>query len=247
MKIRQLLLAVLLLSWVSGAVADVAASVVFFTGKPTLTAANGEMRPLLRGAEVSSGDTVNTHDGRVQLKFRDGASMSLQPETQFRVDKFRYSGQSDQAVAGDGIVMSLLKGALRTVSGWLGKRDRSQYRIGTTVATIGIRGTDFGASMDGSGLTVTTYAGLVEVCSQAGCVDVAPAESVWVRAANEKPRLRSNGAQPSLDSSGLVPDIPVNREITPAQPVPEPVQPVAPTPYGNQYPNYNSISPTGRP
>ena len=148
---RSLLAGFLCLFATCPVLADVAASVVFFSGKPQLTAINGVSRPLKKGDSLSSGETIDAADGRVQLRFADGASMSLQPGAQFRVDSFRFSGKNERAIPGDGVVMTLVKGSLRTVTGWLGKLERSQYRIGTSVATIGIRGTEFGAVMDGPG------------------------------------------------------------------------------------------------
>lgn len=218
----------LCLSALSLARGEVAASVVFFTGAPVLTAENGSTRPLVRGGSIAAGELIDTADGRVQLRFPDGASMSLQPNTQFRVDRFRYAGNGGHAAAGDGVVMSLLKGGLRTVTGWLGKRDRSQYKIGTTVATIGIRGTEFGASLDGSGLLVTTYAGLVEVCSEAACVEVAPTETVWVRSLGARPELRSGPAAGGVKADGAIPETPLSREAMPLPPPTQPVQPVQP-------------------
>lgn len=227
MSSRLSLWLLLCLVWACPALADEAAALVFFSGSPLLTAENGTVRPLRKGDSIASGETIDTVDGRVQLRFRDGASMSLQPGTQFRVDSYRYSGNGAQAAAGDGVVMSLIKGTLRTVSGWLGKQDRKQYRIGTTVATIGIRGTEFGASMDGSGLTVTTYVGMVEVCSEVGCVDVAPAETVWVRSPGVRPELRSGAEGRSFKAEAVLPETPVNREVTPVQ---QPVQPAPSVP-----------------
>lgn len=199
------------------ALADEAATVVFFSGQPQVIAASGAARPMLRGERIAAGETVDSVDGRVQLRFRDGASMSLQPATRFRIDRFRYAG-GDPA-AGDGVLMTLLKGGLRTVTGWLGKKDRSQYRIDTTVATIGIRGTEFGAILDETGLLVTTYAGLVEVCSEVACRDVAPSETVWVRAPGQRPQLREAPTGRQLRSDGVIPETPVVREVQPMQPV----------------------------
>lgn len=222
MSSRLSLWLLLCLVWACPALADEAAALVFFSGSPLLRAENGVVRPLRKGDSIASGETIDTADGRVQLRFRDGASLSLQPGTLFRVDSFRYSGNGGHAGVGDGVIMSLLKGSLRTVTGWLGKRDRTQYRIGTTVATIGIRGTEFGASLDGSGLTVSTYAGLVEVCSEVGCVDVAPSQTVWVRALNVRPEFRRESGAIDLKTSGALPETPLNRE---AMPIPQSIQP----------------------
>jgi hypothetical protein len=38
--------------------------------------------------------------------------------------------------------MTLFKGAARSITGWIGKRNAASYRITTPTATIGIRGTD---------------------------------------------------------------------------------------------------------
>jgi len=211
------------------AMAGVAATVVFLTGQPQAIAADGRARPLARGSEIVAGETIDTADGRVQLRYRDGATMSLQPATRLRIDRFQYSGE--HVVAADGVLMTLLKGGLRTVTGWLGRKDRSQYRIGTTVATIGIRGTEFGAQLDESGLVVTTYAGLVEVCSEVGCRDVAPSETVWVRAAGARPELREVSPGQKLSSDGVIPETPVVREVQPLQPPPQ-----APPPPHHHYP-----------
>ena len=215
--------------------ADVAASVVFFSGKPQLTATNGVNRPLKKGDSLSSGETIDAADGRVQLRFADGASMSLQPGAQFRVDSFRFSGKNERAIPGDGVVITLVKGSLRTVTGWLGKLDRSQYRIGTSVATIGIRGTEFGAVMDGSGLTVSTYVGLVEVCSEVGCVQVAPSETVWVRSLGSRTELRSSLGGSNFRNENVIPEAPLNREAIPLQQTIQPVQQIT-QPIHNQQP-----------
>ncbi len=230
MSLRRLVAGLCLgLLYSLSAVAGGAASVVFLTGQPQAMAADGHWRPLARGSEIAAGDTIDTADGRVQLRFRDGATMSLQPATRFRVDRFQYSGE--RAVAGDGVLMTLLKGGLRTVTGWLGKKDRTQYRIGTTVATIGIRGTEFGARLDEMGLTVSTYAGLVEVCSEVACRDVAPAETVRVRSSGVRPEpVAASG--PRLSSEEALPVAPVVRDEAVQLPAPStPAPGGAPTDY----------------
>lgn len=222
--------------------AEVAATIVFFSGQPTLTGADGAIRSVTRGGAVMGGDLIDTHDGHLQLRFRDGASMSLQPGTRFKVDRFQYSGQ-----ASDGVVMSLIKGALRTVTGLLGKQDRTQYRIGTSVATIGIRGTEFGAVMDGSGLAVSTYAGLVEVCSQVGCADVEPGRTIWVRSLGERPSfVAPSGRAGEYPGLNVLPEGPAVQSGTlpspAAQSAPESTGAPTGSPSGRQYsPSYIPI------
>ena len=135
---------------------------------------------------------------KAQLRFRDGATISLQPGTQFRVEQFRFSEQGGKADEQDTVVMRLLKGTLRAVSGLIGKEKREQYRMDTTVGTIGIRGTEYGASLGDPGLAVTTYAGLVEVCNTAGCAMAGAGQTLQVPDANTRPRLLPGSNLPNL-------------------------------------------------
>ncbi|UCE31703.1 MAG: FecR domain-containing protein [Burkholderiales bacterium] len=111
-------------------------------GDVTLVRTNGngppQSRPLLQGDSLASGDTIVTgSDGRVQIRFSDGALVSLQPGTRFRIDDYAYTRQRERGF------FSLLRGTLRTSTGAIGKRNSDDYRIKTPTATIGIRGTEF--------------------------------------------------------------------------------------------------------
>jgi len=154
-----------------------AANVDFATGAVTAVDSVGVQRPLSKGAEIGSGDTIRTGDGgRAQVRFSDGAMVSLQPQTEFRIDNYQYSGKSDGEEKG---FFSLLKGGLRTITGLVGKAHRGNYKISTNVATIGIRGTEYSAVLDASGneLLVNTGEGQVEVCNDAGCIILFGGES----------------------------------------------------------------------
>lgn len=67
----------------------------------------------------------------------DGGIVAIRQNTVFRVDEYKADGNS-----GDRIFMSLVRGAIRSITGWIGKYHAPGYRITTPVATIGIRGTD---------------------------------------------------------------------------------------------------------
>jgi YD repeat-containing protein len=115
-----------------------AGSVDFSTGNVVATGVDGRARPLAKGAEINSGDRIVTNDGRAQIRFADGAYVSLQPNTDFAIREFRYDGRTDGSERG---LFGLLKGAMRTVTGAIGRVNRSAYEIQTPTATIGIRGT----------------------------------------------------------------------------------------------------------
>lgn len=247
---RQTLIALLLAAWagLAGA-AELAATIIFASGSPRLIAVDHRERPAAQGGELYSGETVDTRDGRVQLRFRDGASMSLQPATRFRVDDYVFAGEQGRAAAGDRGFFSLLRGGFRTLTGLIGKEKREQYRVSTSVATIGIRGTSYSANVDDSGLSLRTHSGRVAVCNSGGCVEVAPGEATHVSRPDEKPRLQTlleaggENAMPSLPvpppSLDTSPPVGAQPQVPPAPPASSP--PTAPAsatggPLGTQHP-----------
>lgn len=212
-------IAFLTLALIAGGVhAAGAARVDFALGDVAAVKADGSRRPLARGADVDPGETVDTGNGRTQLRFTDGAMVSLQPQTQFRIDAYSFSGATDGSEKG---FFSLLKGAMRTISGAIGKGDTKAYRLDTAVATIGIRGTEFAVAY-GRSITVTTNSGLIEVCNGAGCLLVEAGQSAYVPDANTLPVFtRGNALDPmtqppsptmpgfsSGESPGAVPHLP---------------------------------------
>ena len=153
-----------------------AARVAFTVGDVIAIDAAGQSRSLSKGAELVEGDTVKTQDGRAQLSFSDGAYVSLQPGSEFRIEEYRFEGRNDGSERG---VFSLIKGGLRTITGLIGRSNRNNYRLRTPIATIGIRGTEYTATYL-EGLAGTVGEGEIEVCSSAGCLNVTSGESYAV-------------------------------------------------------------------
>lgn len=185
------------------AAASRAGDVRFASGSASVTRADGSSSPLSRGLELRNGDTVDSGSGRVQLRFTDGALVSLQPESRFRIDDYRFDGRTDGTEKG---FFSLLKGGLRTISGWIGRVHRAGYRVDTPTATIGIRGTEYTAVL-GNSLTVSVAEGRIAIVNDAGefLLDAGRTAYVKDRATlpviiSEKPFLPPAGAQPALAS-----------------------------------------------
>lgn len=77
------------------------------------------------------------------MKFDDGGQVTLRPSTRVKIDSFSFEKEEPKK---DGFVMSLLKGGFRAITGLIGKRaNRNAYRVSTSTATIGIRGTTYSA------------------------------------------------------------------------------------------------------
>src|SRR5690606_12605071 len=87
-----------------------AGRVEFAIGGATAISATGAARPLTKGADINSGDTIKTTDGRVQVRFTDGGYMSLQPNTEFIVENYAYDGKQDGSERG---FFRLVEGGLR--------------------------------------------------------------------------------------------------------------------------------------
>ncbi len=98
-------------------------------------------RVLGSGSAVEEGEVLTTGaNGFAVVKLNDGTRMTLRPNTSMKIDEFIL----EQPGKSDNLVMNLLKGGLRLVTGSIGKRV-STSRLVTTTATVGIRGTDFDA------------------------------------------------------------------------------------------------------
>lgn len=161
------------------------ARVDFASGKVTAVDTAGALRALSKGSELNLGDTVNTDGGRAQLRFIDGAYVSLQPNTQFKIDEYQYEGKTDGTEKG---TLSLMKGALRTITGAIGRVNRDTYRVNTQSATIGIRGTEYLASVVNS-LSVSVGEGAISLTNKAGELVVSAGQSAYVADANTVPVL----------------------------------------------------------
>src|SRR6266849_1488239 len=154
----------------------------FTIGNVTVTGSDGRGRPLTKGAEVKSGDKIlSSVDGRAQIRFSDGAYVSLQPNTEFDIKEYRYSGKTDGT---ESALFGLFKGAMRTVTGLVVRTNKNRYQISTTTATIGIRGTGglIAIGADGSTL-VTGTSGIWTLSNKGGTIDI-PAGTAGFAGAN---------------------------------------------------------------
>lgn len=176
MTLARVILALAGILGVSMATAAPVARVDFAIGPATAVGLDGKSRPLVKGGMLDVGDTVNTATGRAQLRFTDGGMVSLLPQTVFKIDDYRYEGKADGSEKG---VFSLAKGALRTITGIIGRQNRQTYKLNTEVATIGIRGTEYLASLRNS-LSVSVGEGAIALTNKAGEFVVFQGQSAYV-------------------------------------------------------------------
>lgn len=118
--------------------AEVFGTIELVDGPARIFDAQGQSRLVHEDDRVSEGDTIVTgRDAEVHIRTEDHGFVSVRSNTKFRIDS--YSARAD---SGDKSVTSLLVGALRSITGWIGKTHPEAYVIKSPTATIGVRGTD---------------------------------------------------------------------------------------------------------
>lgn len=155
--VLEFLLALSLSFFALPAIADPAGTVTHLAGTLTVKRTDGTTKLLATKSEITEGDELTTQeDTYARVKFADGGEIVLRPNTQLKVANYAYAEDKPQS---DNMVLSLIRGGLRAVTGLLGKRNRDRFKLETTTATIGIRGTHFGAllcSNDCGGVATTS-------------------------------------------------------------------------------------------
>jgi hypothetical protein len=123
----------------AAATAAGAGIVTHLSGTLSVQRPDGAVRILSQKSEVHPGDVLTTQrDSYAQINFTDGSSMTIRPNTQLKIEQYRFVQDEPQE---DNYFVQLIKGGLRTVTGLIGKRgNKDAYKIGTNTATIGIRG-----------------------------------------------------------------------------------------------------------
>ncbi len=119
---------------------QVVGRVMLVQGELSVKNDSGNVRPLSLGGPVYEGDQLMTgNKSYAVVAFRDEGRISLQENTVFHVEKFKY----DKAASGDNAVLRLIKGGVRVVTGLIGRINHDDYKFKLAGATIGIRGTGF--------------------------------------------------------------------------------------------------------
>jgi len=116
--------------------------VVFVKGIATAQQEGDAPRVIGKGDKLQQGEKLDTGGKSFALiKLKDGSQMTLRPDTAMVLNKVETTKGKESGL------LSLLKGGLRTVTGFIGKRRPGNFRLKTPTATIGIRGTDFDARL----------------------------------------------------------------------------------------------------
>lgn len=129
-------------------------------GNVTATATDTQQsRNLNRKAPVFNIDQVSTGaQSQAQFRMLDGALLALQSDTELLISEYKAGSATEQG----SVVMELVKGSLRTVTGSI-KGDAGNYQLKTPVGSIGIRGTTFQLSYINEIMLVGVWDGQIEL------------------------------------------------------------------------------------
>jgi len=171
MKLCFVTAAFLLCALASFAAHAAAGEVTHLSGTLSVQRPDGTILVLGEKSEVFQGDVLTTQkDSYAQINFTDGSSATMRPYTQLRIEAYSFTQDKPQS---DNSFMRLLKGGLRTVTGLIGKRgNQDAYRIGTTTATIGIRGSMGDTRVDGPAVDHYTHLGTYTITNDSGTQEI---------------------------------------------------------------------------
>lgn len=121
---------------------EVAGKVGNMSGTLVVQRLDGTVTVVGPKSDIYAGDMLITaKDSYAQVEMNDGTRMTMRPNSNLRIESYQFRKEAPKE---DNVILRLLKGGFRTVTGLIGKRGNPDaYKLRAATATIGIRGTDF--------------------------------------------------------------------------------------------------------
>lgn len=98
-----------------------------------------------KGTGVEMMDAVKTTQGKAGITFEDKTRVDITENSKFVIDEFVYDPNSNK---GGKLAIKVALGTVRYASGQIAKNNPQSVSVDTPTATIGVRGTDFSATVD---------------------------------------------------------------------------------------------------
>ncbi len=144
-----------------------------FTGETSITRSAADLS-VSSGLDILLNDVAVTNNGRMAITFLDDSNLRLTEHSEVVIDSVIYDPNPDKSK----MVLNFAQGTARFASGKLALMNKSNIRINTPVATIGIRGTDFTTTIDELGRSLIILlpdatgaaSGEITVTNEAGTV-----------------------------------------------------------------------------
>lgn len=183
----------------SGAVMAATAVVQEVSGDVRASTANAAAIEVTKSSALESGMTVTTGgNGHIVMKFEDGEVVALNTNTTFKIDQYHFEPAKPEK---NSVVFSLLKGAMRAVSGMIVKTNSDAFTLHTPSATIGIRGTDFMAATGSLYLQVLN--GIVSATNPVGAATFTAGQTGFIGSLSALPTMISASQLPASVASSF--------------------------------------------
>lgn len=125
----------------------IAGATLELSGAPIAIDINDQQRLLTLRGSVFVGDVIVTQgDSAAHLQMIDGSHLYLRAGSRLVIDDYRFVENTPQSSRS---IIRLLKGGFRAITGLIGQRNPAAVNVVTSVATIGVRGTDFAVRICG--------------------------------------------------------------------------------------------------
>lgn len=142
-------------------------SVRFAVGQVWHVTPEQQRTPVVVGEEIKEGQCFVTEaSSRTMLAMSDKALLSVHPETEFCVQRYRID---ESQPSNNQIELLLKQGSVRSITGRGGQANKDSYRLTTPLVAIGVRGTDFIAQTDDHFSRVALVSGAISVAPLHQC------------------------------------------------------------------------------
>lgn len=160
------------------------------------------------GAKLEEKDSVITADNsKAQIMFTDDTIVTVGKNSNFSISQYIFEDSKEPAVE-----FNLVKGAMRTITGKIGKIAPEKFSVHAKTATIGIRGTNFTVVVLENGATrayctfgaiSVTVGSSTEIVNHGFYLEVSPTSEINIKefSAKELKNMRENsfGAEEPLE------------------------------------------------
>jgi len=179
-----------------------AGKVILVKGEALAIDEKGKERKLKRRAQIFTGDTIKTIEkSSMRLVMVDQSLLSLKADTVLKISDYKFSFKEKNK---DAMVLDLLKGGMRAVTGVIGVRSKKQYRINTPTATMGVRGTAMEVIVAENGqVSVTFDFGSGHIVNKAGRFEVGNLQTATISHKNKKPKINQSPARGKYDAANV--------------------------------------------
>ena len=145
-KLCNLILCVLLLStYTNSGIANTIGTITEQTASPPSIQRSKTTLTGTRGTKMEMQDAVRTTAGKVGITFADDTRVQVNENSRLVIDDFVYDPKSSK---GGKLAVNVAAGTVRYASGQIAKNSPQNVAVNTPSATVGVRGTDFTATVD---------------------------------------------------------------------------------------------------